>query len=295
MPGVLSVRQLAFRPIRIGRRERRQDLFPPDIEFRQRCRIDQDTHGGTRTPLNIDDSDAWDLSNLLIEDRVGNVVHLGAFLDPGGQRQNNYRLVRRVLLPVPGIVRQGCRQLTASGVDRRLHVTRGRVDVPVQVELHGDISRAGAAVRRHLGDSGNSAERALERRRHRRCHRFGAGTGKIRRYIDRRIFDLRKRRDGQEVEPERAGHGQRKRQKRCCDRPFDERCRDTHGSYLFHQHFFLDPVTDSQTAQPDSNSIERQIDDWNGVKREKLADSQPADNRDTQRMPQLGTNTGSQR
>src|SRR5437773_2801871 len=97
LPGVLSVRQLAFRPIRIGRRERRQDLFPPDIEFRQRCRIDQDTHGGTRTPLNIDDSDAWDLSNLLIEDRVGNVVHLSAFLDPGGQRQNNYRLVRRVL------------------------------------------------------------------------------------------------------------------------------------------------------------------------------------------------------
>src|SRR5262249_41633132 len=68
LPGALSVGQLAFRPIRVGRRQRPKDLFPPDIEFRQRCRIDQDTHSRTRTPLNIDDSDAWDLRNLLIED-----------------------------------------------------------------------------------------------------------------------------------------------------------------------------------------------------------------------------------
>ena len=55
--------------------------------------------------------------------------------DVGGEGQNQDGRVRRIDLAIEWIARQIGRQLAARGVDRRLHIARGRIDVPVQVEL----------------------------------------------------------------------------------------------------------------------------------------------------------------
>ena len=49
-----------------------------------------------------------------------------------------------------------------------------------EIELHGDVGRAENAGGGHLGDAGDAAELALERRRDGRGHRFGARAGKRR-------------------------------------------------------------------------------------------------------------------
>src|SRR6266702_780468 len=53
----------------------------------------------------------------------------------------------------------------------------GSVRVAVEVELEGQAGRAERAHRGDLGQPGDAAEATLERRRHRRGHRLGAGAG----------------------------------------------------------------------------------------------------------------------
>ncbi len=110
---------------------------------------------------------------MIVERRV---VHLPLRQRVRGQRQNHDRRVGGIDLAVGRIARQSRRQQAARGVDRRLHVARGAVDVAGQIELQRDARRAERAARGHLGDAGDAAERALERRGDGRRHRFGAGA-----------------------------------------------------------------------------------------------------------------------
>ena len=125
--------------------------------------------------------------------------------------------------------RQIVRQLPARGVDRRLHVLGGGVDVAIEVELHGDRGAARCRCRRHLRDARNLRELPLERLRDRRRHRLGAGAGQGRRDLDGREIDLRQRRDrqvhvGDHADEHEADHHQRR-----ADRVADERRRNTLG------------------------------------------------------------------
>ena len=108
-PGQLVVRQLSLRAIRICRGERGADLVPTNIVFRQGSGIDLNTNRRTRTALDLNLADSADLRDLLIEDRVGNVIHPAPLLDIRSQSQAQYRLIRRIVLAVTGITRQVCR------------------------------------------------------------------------------------------------------------------------------------------------------------------------------------------
>ena len=92
---------------------------------------------------------------------------------------------------------QAGRQVGARGVDRRLDVARGAVDIAVEPELQRDARRAERALRGHFVDVGDLAEMPLERRGDRGRHRVGARARHVglNRY-DREI-DLRQRRHRQ--------------------------------------------------------------------------------------------------
>ena len=82
--------------------------------------------------------------DLLRQHGLGVVVDLGQRQRVGRRRQDHDRRVGRVHLPVGRRRRQVLRQLAAGGVDRRLHVAGGAVDVAVEVELQRDRARCPA-------------------------------------------------------------------------------------------------------------------------------------------------------
>ena len=82
-----------------------------------------------------------DLRDLLRQHVVGVVVDVDQRQRVGLHRQDHDRRVGRIDLPVGRRRRQVLRQLPAGGVDRRLDVAGGAIDVAVEVELHGDLRR----------------------------------------------------------------------------------------------------------------------------------------------------------
>ena len=108
--------------------------------------------------------DARDLRDLLREDVLGVVVDGGHRQHVRVHRQDQDRRIGRVDLAVGRRRRQVLRQLTAGGVDPRLHVLRGRIDVAVEVELQRDLSGAEHIGRGHLRQAGNFRELVFERR-----------------------------------------------------------------------------------------------------------------------------------
>src|SRR5882672_4499115 len=106
--------------------------------------------------------------------------------------------IGRIYLLVVWRRRKGLRQLPAGGVDRRLDIAGGGIDVATEVELHGDRADAEHARRRHLGDAGNFRELTLEWGRHRRRHRDRIGAGKLGRDLDGGEIDLWQGGDRQE-------------------------------------------------------------------------------------------------
>ena len=108
----------------------------------------------------------------------------------GRQREREDRRVGGIRL----LVRRrddALRQLPQRLRDRRLHVLRGRVDVPVERELDDDLRLPEARRRRHVVDAGDRRELLLERRRDRRRHRLRARAGQRRAHRDRREVDVR--------------------------------------------------------------------------------------------------------
>ena len=147
------------------------------------------------------------------------------------------------------------------------------------------------AGRRHLGDPGDAAELALERRRHRRGHRLRAGAGQAGGDLNRRKLHLRQRRDRQERVAERAGQREGDGEQRRADRPVDEGRGDVHAPPPARR------WTDRRRrpARTRRQPIEREIDDRRGVQRQHLAEDQAADDRDAQRPAQLRAGAGAER
>ena len=130
-------------------------------------------------------------------------------------RENENGRVGGVDLPVGRRTWQVLRQLPGGGVDRRLNVIGGGVDVAVEIELHGDRGHAERARRGHLRDAGNLRDLPLERLRDRGGHRVRGSARQRRGDRDRRKVDLRQGRDrqlrvGDQADQQNGDHQQRR-------------------------------------------------------------------------------------
>ena len=152
---------------------------------------------GLMPPSTDDVADARHGAQPLRHQRVGEVGQLAQRDGGRGQRQRDDRRVGRVHLGVGRRIGQVARQRRAGGVDGRLHVLRGGIDVAVEHELQRDLADAVGRRRRHGGERRDLPELALERRRHQVGRRLGVGARQLRRHLDGREIDLRQRRDRQ--------------------------------------------------------------------------------------------------
>ncbi len=95
--------------------------------------------------------DAVDLRDALHQHGVGGVVDGGGRQLVRGQGEDEHRCVVGIGLAEDRDVGQAGRQIHGGGVECSLHVARGTVDVPVDVEQGDDD---GVAERTHRGELG---------------------------------------------------------------------------------------------------------------------------------------------
>ena len=174
--GVLRPLETAHRLRDVGGAHGVVDVLAGETHGGQRHRIEADAHGGLFRAVDLHLRHPVHLRQPLPQDAVGGVEKLGGRQGVGGQREGHDRRIGRIEFPVVGPGRQVGRQVGGGGVDRRLHVVGGAVDVPVDVELHDDRGRADRADRGDFVDPGDLAEVALQRRRNRARHGLRPGT-----------------------------------------------------------------------------------------------------------------------
>ena len=191
--------------------------------------IDLDADGGERAAADRDLADSRNLGELLLDDGGGRVVHLVGGVLVRGEPEDHDGRVGGVPLAVGGIAGEVGGQVGACGVDGGLDVAGGAVDVAAEVELDGDVGGAEAARGGHLGDAGDVAELALQRRGDGGGHDLGAGARQAGVDRDGGEVDLRQRRDRQQVEADGAGDGDRDGEQRRGDGAVDEWGGDVHS------------------------------------------------------------------
>ncbi len=155
-------------------------------------------------------------------------VHAGIVVDVIDEIEDG--LIGRIHLRERRRRRHALRQQARGLRDRGLHVHRGAIERPVEVELERDLRGPERVHRRHRLQAGDRRELVLERRRHRRGHRLRAGAGQLRRDEQRREVHVRqvahRQRPVRDHAEERdGGHEQARR-----DRPLDESFRNVHVS-----------------------------------------------------------------
>src|SRR5690606_7251547 len=112
-----------------------------DAVLLQLLRLQLHAHRRQRTAADLHLADTGNLRQLLREDGRGNVVELALVEAFRGQRKHHDRRLCRVDLAVGRHAAHSAGQQVARGVDRRLYLAGGTVDVAVQVELDGDARR----------------------------------------------------------------------------------------------------------------------------------------------------------
>ena len=192
-------------------------------------RIDLHPDGGLLLSADENLGNARDLRDLLRQDGLGVVVHLGERQGLGIDGEDQDRRIGRIGLPVRGRTGQCFRQASGGGVDGGLDVSGRGIDVPVKIELHDDLRNALHAHGGQLRHAGNRGDLRFERLSHRARHGLGTRAGQLALHHDGGEIDARQRGDGQEREGGKAGQHQRRHQQRRGDRPFDKRSGDTHG------------------------------------------------------------------
>src|SRR5207244_13323391 len=115
---------------------------------------------------------ASNLGQLLREDGIGDVVNAWQREFVRTERQYQDGRVGRINLAIPRIVWQIRRKLPTSGVNGGLHIARSRINVPIQIELQGDVGGTQLTRGSHLRNTGDAAELALQRRRDGGGHSF---------------------------------------------------------------------------------------------------------------------------
>ena len=230
LPGEAPVVELALGSVDVRGGQHLADLVQADAVARERHRVQLDADRRQGAAAHEDLSDAFESRDLLLQDRGGDVVHAPLVHGLRGERQDHDRRVGRVHLPVGGQARQIRRELAGRGGDGRLDVARRAVDVARQIELQRDRRGAQEADGRHLGDPGDAAELALERRRDGGRHRLGARARQTGHDGDRREVHLRQGRDREQAERDHPRDDERDGHQGGADRPADERAGEAHGA-----------------------------------------------------------------
>ena len=138
LPAPVAVLDRALRAVGVGRRRARR------ARPRGRCRTCSARCGlsSTRTAgSELPPTSTWPTPSTC-DSFCGRIVEAASYIWPvrqrvRGQRQDQDRRVGRVDLAVGRIAAQVGRQVGARGVDRRLHVARGAVDVAVRGRTAG--------------------------------------------------------------------------------------------------------------------------------------------------------------
>ena len=174
-------------------RQRGPDLLQREADSGQGLRIHRDADRGLLRAADEDLPDPGDLRDLLRQDGVRHVEHLAQGQRLGGERDDHDRRVRRVHLAVVRAAGEVLWKVAAGRVDRRLHVPRGGVHVPIEVELQGEAGLPERAGGRDLGDARDPPEAALQRSGHRRGHGLRAAAGQAGTHVDGRAVHARQR------------------------------------------------------------------------------------------------------
>src|SRR5207302_6542140 len=235
-------------------------------------RIDLGPHGRSRAAANLDQADAINLGDFLSEDRIGHVIHLRLRGRIGGQAENQYGRLGRVNLAPVRIARKVGWQLTASGIDGRLHVTRRAVDIAAEIKNQNNLGRADLARGSHLGYARYTTEHALERRGHGGGHGFGAGSRQLGRDEDDWIDHVRQWGDGEHAVGQDTRQQQRNGEQRSRYRTTDEWSRNIHRQYslrlIARLRGFHPPSNRLSWAKVASETIKPDVHDRSGVERE---------------------------
>ena len=124
--------------------------------IKQRLRIQPDAYGGQRAAANIDITDTVDLRNRRSQLRRGEIVQFTLRISIGCQREDHNWRIRRVRFAISRAAGHPTGQQTLCGVDRRLHITRRTVDIPVKIKLQNNTRAAERTAGGHFTDSGNA-------------------------------------------------------------------------------------------------------------------------------------------
>lgn len=110
----------------------------------------------------IDLSDAADLSQLARNSRFNRIAERGRRHAARRHAQHRHGAVGRIDLSPRRWVWKVGRKPARNRIYRRLHLLRGDIDVPFELELDDDVGLAEGARRGHLCDAGDARERDLE-------------------------------------------------------------------------------------------------------------------------------------
>ena len=119
----------ALRRVGRGVDDLRPDVLESETERCDLCGVELNAYRGLLLAVDRDLGNAADLRKLLGQDILGGIVDHRERQRGRGQRQDQDRRVRRIDLAVARRARQVGRQLSAGGIDRRLDVACGGIDV----------------------------------------------------------------------------------------------------------------------------------------------------------------------
>ena len=185
-------------------------------------------HRGALAAADAHQSHARNLRQFLREPGVDQVLDLGQRDRRGGDAQGDDGRVGRVDLVVDRRGREVGRQEIGGRVDRRLHLLLRHVERQVEAEGQRDHRGPARAGRGHAAEARHLAELAFERRGDRRGDHLRTGAGIQRDDLDRRVINLRQRRNGQHAVGEGARQQDGDHEQRGRDRTENERSGGIH-------------------------------------------------------------------
>ena len=205
--------EISQRLIHAGLLQRGANVVKVDAVGQQFRRIDLDANGRFLSAADGDQADARHLRDFLREPGVGEILDLGERKSFRGDGQRQDRRVRRIGFAVNGRRGQARGQISLRGIDRRLHLLFGHVNVQVQHELQGDDRTAAGTDRGHLVQSGQFAELPFQRRGDGGRGDIGTRARIKGDHLDRRIIHLgqggnREHLIGDKARQQNGGHQQ---------------------------------------------------------------------------------------
>ncbi len=228
LPGVRSVRQLAFRAIGVRGSQCGSYLLNANAQLVELHGIGFHAHRRLGAAADKHLAYTGDLRYFLRQNGVRHVIHLRQGCGLRGERHDHDGRVRRIGFAPVRPRRQIGRQLTKRRVNRGLDITGSSVNIAAQIKLQRDAGRPQSAGRCHLVDAGDASELPLQRRGYRGSHGLGAGAGQARVDLNHRVLHLRQRSYRQPRVGQCSSQQKGERKQRSCNRAPNKWSRDVH-------------------------------------------------------------------